>query len=51
MQTVVYGDVLFLTDASVDFLVLLLTGSLLHLRRRAPRILAGAARGGGSAAG
>ncbi len=46
MQTVVYGDVLFLTDASVDFLVLLLTGSLFHLRRRAPRILAAAAIGG-----
>ena len=46
MQTVVYGDVLFLTDASVDFLVLLLTGCMLHLRRRAPRILAAAAVGG-----
>lgn len=46
MQTVVYGDVLFLLDSSVDFLVLVLVGCFLHLRRRALRILPAAVIGG-----
>lgn len=46
MQSVVYGDVLFLLDTSIDFLVLLLVGCFLHLRRRAWRLLLAAAVGG-----
>ena len=46
MQTVVYGDVLFLVDASIDFLVLTLVGCFFHLPRRALRILAAAILGG-----
>ncbi|MBQ8175195.1 MAG: sigma-E processing peptidase SpoIIGA [Clostridia bacterium] len=46
MHSVVYGDILFLLDTSVDFLILLLVGCFLHLRRRVLRLLAAAALGG-----
>ncbi len=49
MRQIVYGDVLFLFNFSIDFLVLLLVGCFLHLRRRLLRLLPAALLGGGYA--
>ena len=46
MQTVVYGDVLFAVNFSIDLLVLSLTGYFLHLRRRLLSLLLAAILGG-----
>ena len=46
MQQVVYGDVLFLVNFSIDFLVLFMAGCFLHLKRRLFRLLLAAALGG-----
>ena len=46
MRQIIYGDVLFLFNFSIDFLVLLLVGCFLHLRRRLLRLLPAALFGG-----
>lgn len=46
MQTVVYGDILFAVNFSIDLLILSLVGYFLHLRRRLPRLLLSALLGG-----
>lgn len=46
MHTVVYGDVLFLLNFSIDFLVLLLAGCFLHFPRKLFRLLPAAFLGG-----
>ena len=46
MQTVVYGDILFAVNFSIDLLILVLVGYFLHLRRRLPRLLLSALLGG-----
>ncbi|MBQ8351722.1 MAG: sigma-E processing peptidase SpoIIGA [Clostridia bacterium] len=46
MQQVVYGDVLFLVNFSVDFLVLFMAGCFLHLKRRPFRLVLAALVGG-----
>lgn len=46
MHTVVYGDVLFLLNFSIDFLVLLLVGCFLHFPRKLFRLLPAALLGG-----
>ncbi len=46
MQQVVYGDVLFLINFSIDFLVLFMAGYFLHLKRRLVRIILAASIGG-----
>ncbi len=46
MPQVVYGDVYFLINFSIDFLVLTLCGRFLRLRRRLVRLVLAAAAGG-----
>ena len=46
MHTVIYGDVLFLLNFSIDFLVLLLVGCFLHFPRKPLRLLSAALLGG-----
>lgn len=46
MRQIIYGDVLFLFNFSIDFLVLLLVGCFLSLRRRLLRLLPAALLGG-----
>ena len=46
VHTVVYGDVLFLLNFSIDFLVLLLAGCFLHFPRKLFRLLPAAFLGG-----
>lgn len=46
MQQVVYGDVLFLVNFSIDFLVLFMAGYFLHIKRRPFRLLLAALVGG-----
>lgn len=45
MRQVLYGDVLCLINFSIDFLVLAMCGTFLHLRRRLFRLLAAAVLG------
>lgn len=45
MVNVIYGDVLFLVNFSMDFLCLFVTGRLFHLRMRAARLAGAAAFG------
>ena len=45
MVNVIYGDVLFLVNFSMDFLCLFVTGRLFHLRMRAGRLAVGGALG------
>ena len=45
MAVVVYGDVLFLVNFSMDFLCLYVTGRLFHVRMQAGRLAIGAAIG------
>ncbi len=49
MQTLVYGDVLFAVNFSIDFLVLALSGYFLKLRRRVIPLILAAVLGGGYA--
>lgn len=46
MQQVVYGDVLFLVNFSVDFLVLFMAGYFLHIKRRPFRLVLSSLIGG-----
>lgn len=46
MQQVVYGDVLFLVNASIDFLVLFMAGYFLHIKRRLFRLVLSSLVGG-----
>ncbi len=46
MQTVVYGDILFAVNFSIDLLVLSLSGYFLHLRRRLLPLFVSAVLGG-----
>ena len=46
MQQVVYGDVLFLVNFSIDFLVLFMAGYFLHIKRRPFRLVLAALIGG-----
>lgn len=46
MQQIVYGDVLFLVNFSIDFLVLFLSGYFLHLKRRLFRLVLSSLLGG-----
>lgn len=46
MRYIVYGDVLFFLNFSIDFLVLTLCGCFLHRRRNLPRLLLSSALGG-----
>ncbi len=49
MRQIVYGDVLFLFNFSIDFLVLILVGCFMHLPRRPVRLISAAILGGGYA--
>lgn len=46
MRQIVYGDVYFLINASMDFLLLSLCGYFLHLKRRVWRLILSAVLGG-----
>lgn len=46
MRYIVYGDVLFFLNFSIDFLVLTLCGCFLHRKRSLPRLLLSSALGG-----
>ena len=46
MTVDVYADILFLINAAMDGLCLILTGKILHRRLKTPRVLLGAALGG-----
>lgn len=46
MQQVVYGDVLFLVNFSIDFIVLFIAGCFLHIKRRLFRLVIASLVGG-----
>ena len=46
MQQVVYGDVLFLVNFSIDFIVMFIAGCFLHIKRRLFRLVIASLVGG-----